>query len=209
MDRSGWSLHNNDGYCPRCNARARHRRLWLFLRDQTGLSDGHQRVLDIGPAPGLARALAGSDNLDYVAVGIDEGTPRLSVLGDVTALPLADGTFDVILCQHVLEHVDDDRRSLAEIRRVVNQGGWAVISVPLRRDRATHEDPSITDPAERERLFGEPGHVRFYGHDLADRLEHAGFQVTLHLADEIPEDQCQRYALRRDEHLFVCHPRGS
>lgn len=208
MDRSGWSVHNNDGYCPRCNAKARHRRLWLFLRDKTGLFDGHHRVLDVGPSPGLARALADADNLDYVAVGIDKGTPRLSVLGDVTALPIAAETFDVVLCQHVLEHVEDDHSSLAEMRRVVNRGGWAVISAPLRLDRPTHEDLSITDPAERERLFGEPGHVRFYGRDLEDRLCRAGFEVTLHTADEIPPDACRRYGLRRDEHLFLCHPRG-
>lgn len=209
MDRSGWSVHNHDGYCPRCNAKARHRRLWLYLRDETGLFDSKQRVLDVGPAPGLARALAGRGRLDYVAVGTEKDTPRMSFLGDVRALPFADDSFDVTLCQHVLEHVDDDRRSLSEIRRVTKQGGWAVISVPLNLDGATHEDPSITDPAERERLFGEPGHVRLYGRDLAERLQDAGFDIEFHHADEIPADQCERHGLRRDEHLFVCRPRGA
>jgi len=208
MDRSGWSVHNTDGYCPRCNAKARHRRLWLYLRDEARLFDSEQRVLDVGPAPGLARALAGCRNLDYVAVGTEEDTPRLSVLGDVRALPFVSGTFDVVLCQHVLEHVDDDRRSLAELRRVAKHGGWAVISVPLNLDGPTHEDPSITDPAERERLFGEPGHVRMYGNDLAERLRDAGFDATFHPAESIPAEQCERYGLRRDENLFICRPQG-
>jgi SAM-dependent methyltransferase len=207
MDRSGWSLHNTDGYCPRCNTKARHRRLWLYLRDEAGLFDDKLRVLDVGPAPGLARALHSCKNLDYVAIGTEENTPGLSVLGDVRALPFLDGTFDVVLCQHVLEHVDDDRRSLSEIRRVAKQGGWAVISVPLNLDGATHEDPSITDPAERERLFGEPGHVRIYGKDFAERLRDAGFETDFRHADEIPSDQCERHGLRRDEHLFICRPR--
>ena len=208
MGRSGWSVHNYDGYCPRCNAKARHRRLWLYLRNQTGLFDSRQRVLDVGPAPGLARALGGCKNLDYVAVGTEENTPRISVVGDIRVLPFVDSCFDVVLCQHVLEHVDDDRTSLSEIRRVTKQGGWAVISVPLSLDGRTHEDPSITDPAERERLFGEPGHVRMYGNDLVERLEDAGFETTFHHANKIPAEECERHGLRRDEHLFICRPRG-
>lgn len=206
MDRSGWALHNTDGYCPRCNAKARHRRLWLYLRDYTDFCGNAQRVLDVGPAPGLSTALAERDDIYYVSVGVDTGTPHLSVVGDVRALPFADRSFDVVLFQHVLEHVDDDRRSLAEIRRVTAIGGWAVISVPIRLDQATHEDPSVTDPRERERLFGESGHVRLYGYDLVDRLENAGFEWSLQNAEDIPSADCERNGLRRDEHLFICRP---
>ncbi len=207
MDRSGWSLRNRDGYCPRCNAKARHRRLWLYLCNYTDFFGHAKRVLDVGPSPGLSRALAGRDDLHYVSVGIETGTPRLSVAGDISALPFADRTFDVVLCQHVLEHVDDDRRSLAEIRRVTKNGGLAVISVPMRLDQTTHEDPSVTDPQEREELFGEAGHVRMYGYDLADRLQDAGFESSLHNAEDIPSAECKRNGLRRDEHLFICCPR--
>jgi SAM-dependent methyltransferase len=207
MDRSGWSLHNTDGYCPRCNAKARHRRLWLYLRNCTDFFGNAQRVLDVGAAPGLSRALAGRDDLHYVSVGIDTGTPHQSVIGDIRALPFAECAFDVVLCQHVLEHVDDDRRSLAEIRRVTKNGGWVVISVPIRLDQTTHEDPTVTDPREREELFGEAGHVRMYGYDLAERLKAAGFESSLQNAKDIPSAECERNGLRRDEHLFICRPR--
>lgn len=208
MGRSGWSLKNTDGYCPRCNAKARHRRLWLYLQNSTDFFTNTQSVLDVGPAPGFARALSGHDDFHYVTVGIDTDTPHLSVIGDVRALPFADGTFQIVLCQHVLEHVDDDRRSLAEIRRVTNNGGWAIISVPILLDKTTHEDPSITDPRQREKFFGEAGHVRMYGYDLAERLEAAGFAWSLQNAEDIPSDECARYGLRRDEQLFICHPSG-
>jgi len=206
MGRSGWSLQNTDGYCPRCNAKARHRRLWLYLRDHTDFFGNAQRVLDVGPSPGLSRALARRDDISYVSVGIDIGTTRLSVLGDIRALPFAEHSFDVVLCQHVLEHVHEDRRSLAEIRRITKAGGWVVISVPIRLDQATHEDPSVTKPKERERLFGEPGHVRMYGYDLVDRLKDAGFESSLKNAEEIPAAECERNGLRMDEHLFICRP---
>lgn len=206
MDRSGWALHNQDGYCPRCNTKARHRRVWLYLRDQTEFFGNAQRVLDVGPSPGLSRALTDCSDLHYVSVGNETSSPYLSVVGDVRALPFADCSFDVILCQHVLEHVDDDRRSLAEIRRVTKKNGWAVISVPIRLDQATHEDASVTDPQERERLFGEAGHVRMYGYDLVDRLTDAGFESSLQNAEDIPSEKCERNGLRKDEHLFICRP---
>ena len=91
MGRSGWSLQNTDGYCPRCNAKARHRRLWLYFQNYTDLFGHAKRLLDVVPAPGLARALSDRDDLRYVTVGIDTGTPHLSAIGDVRALPFADG----------------------------------------------------------------------------------------------------------------------
>jgi SAM-dependent methyltransferase len=129
----------------------------------------------------------------------------VGVVGDARSLPVRSGSFDVVLCTHVLEHVDDDLRVMGELRRSVGSGGVAVVSAPLRLDRATHEDPSVTDPAERERLFGERGHVRLYGPDLGDRLEAAGFEVTIDWATSIDEAVRRRHGLRTDEHLFICH----
>jgi SAM-dependent methyltransferase len=108
----------------------------------------------------------------------------------------------------VLEHVNDDRRALAEIRRVVGKSGWALISVPINLDEETQEDTSITDPEEQKRRFGEAGHVRIYGGDLRDRLDQAGFDVDLHSADDLDDEICAHYGLRKDEHLFHCTPRS-
>lgn len=206
MNRGGWSVYNDDGYCPRCNGKARHRRLWLFLRERTKFFDSGNRVLDIGPSLGLSKALASRDDLDYVTVATEANTPRLSILGDVENLPFADRSFDVVICQHVLEHVTDDRRSLAEIRRVLKDDGWAIISAPVRLDQLTYEDPSITDPEERLRAFGERSHVRWYGHDLSDRLSAAGLDASLDRGDTIEDADRKRFGLRLDENLFVCRP---
>jgi SAM-dependent methyltransferase len=104
----------------------------------------------------------------------------------------------------VLEHVEDDRAALAELCRVLRPGGWAIVTVPIRLDLLTYEDPAITAPAERARAFGERGHVRRYGRDFAERLKAAGFEVRLDRADAVPRALQARFGLRRDEHIFHC-----
>src|SRR5205823_10364596 len=96
---------------------------------------------------------------------------------DITAIQFPDESFDVIYCSHVLEHVPDDRRAMREFHRVLKTGGWAILLVPITAER-TVEDPSVLDPAERLRLFGQEDHVRRYGPDYTDRLREAGFEVA-------------------------------
>jgi SAM-dependent methyltransferase len=104
--------------------------------------------------------------------------PAAMVRLDITEIDFPDESFDVVYCSHVLEHVPDDRKALAEIRRVLKPDGWAILLVPI--DAAeTIEDPSITDPGERLRLFGQGDHVRRYGPDYVERLHQAGFDVAV------------------------------
>ncbi len=107
---------------------------------------------------------------------------------DITAIQYADNTFDIIYCSHVLEHVPDDRLAMREFRRVLKPDGWAVILVPITTDK-THEDPSVTDPAERLRRFGQEDHVREYGPDYVDRLREAGFRVEVIRAGDFLDPQ--------------------
>jgi SAM-dependent methyltransferase len=195
---------NPDGYCPRCDAKARHRRLWLWLEERTNLLKDELRLLEVAPWWSLSRRLASLPNLRFEAVDRERAGPHVTLVGDLVSLPLAEGSFDAALCIHVLEHVEDDRGALRELHRILRPGGWAIVSVPIRLDRATHEDPTITDPAERQKVFGERSHVRWYGADLADRLREAGFEVALDLASSIPDEVVARHGLRRDENLFTC-----
>lgn len=192
------------GYCPRCNVKARHRRLWRYLEQHADLGGDHRLVLEVAPWPGLARALRRMPHVDHHGVDLDPVPDRADVGGDATALPFRTGSIDLALCIHVLEHVTDDRAAIAELHRCVRTGGLAVVSVPLDLERPTDEDPSITDPEERRGRFGERSHVRAYGPDLADRLRSAGFEVSLHLETDLGEDERRRYGLRGDEHIFHC-----
>ncbi len=193
-----------DGYCPRCNAKARHRRIWLHLQSHTELASHTTRLLEIAPWWSFARRFQEMPNIEYTGLDLEPRGPHVTDIGDVVDMPFDASSYDTVICVHVLEHVDDDRAAISEIHRVLRPGGWALVTVPLNLDGPTIEDPLITDSAERKRLFGEPSHVRFYGLDVRDRLEQAGFLVDVDLAANLPVATRERYGLRDDENIFTC-----
>ena len=163
--------------CPGCGSLERHRLLWLFFQNETNLFRAPLRVLCVAPEPALQKRLRALPQLDYLSIDLE--SPSAMERADITALPYADGCFDVILCNHVLEHVPDDSRAMRELCRVLRSGGWALLQAPVDKGReVTFEDPSVQAPAERARLFGQTDHVRIYGRDYPDRLRAAGFQVS-------------------------------
>jgi SAM-dependent methyltransferase len=128
---------------------------------------------------------------------------------DVTHMDLPDSSFDLILCSHVLEHVPDDREAMGELRRVLRDGGQALVLVPYRPGVTTYEDPSITSPLDRMVAFGQQDHVRIYGNDLPDRLRQAGFEVDDRTAaDLFDEATVERCELDSEEHFFLCRAAG-
>lgn len=183
-----------DAQCPHCGALERHRLAWLYLQQRTNLFDGRPRqMLHVAPElcfqPRLRRKLGEG----YLTADLD--SPRAAVRMDITDIRYPDASFDVILCSHVLEHVPDDRRAMREFHRVLRPDGWAILLVPITAER-TFEDPSVTDPAERLRLFGQEDHVRQYGPDYVDRLREAGFEVsTTRVPDLVSPEDAGRMAL--------------
>ncbi len=125
---------------------------------------------------------------------------------DVTNIQFPDASFDVILCNHVLEHVGDDRRAMRELYRVLRPGGWAILQVPMDLSReSTFEDPSVTDPRERTRLFGQWDHVRLYGRDYALRLRAAGFNLRLErFASQLRRETVIECGLDASEDIYLC-----
>jgi SAM-dependent methyltransferase len=189
--------------CPRCGAKKRHRLLWLFLRDRTNFFTDRLRVLHFAPER-CFKAFASLPNLDYVTADFHPGRAMLAI--DITAIALPTGSFDAILCSHVLEHVPDDRRAMRELFRMLKPRGWAAVMVPLERGRAeTFEDPRIVSPEEREQVFGHHDHVRIYGQDFKRRLESTGFAVRVHrYAKELGPEAVKRHSLPRKDDIYLC-----
>ena len=166
-----------DAQCVHCGALERHRLLWVFLQKRTDLFDQKsKKMLHIAPEQILESKFAKVPGINYLTA--DLVNSRAMVKMDITDIQYADKSFDVIYCSHVLEHVHDDNKAMREIFRVLTSHGWAILNVPITSEK-TFEDPSITDPRERLKVFGQEDHVRRYGPDYADRLKNAGFNVDV------------------------------
>jgi len=192
--------------CPRCGSLERHRLIWLYVLHRTGLCANSMeiRFLHVAPEPVLEAAFRQIPRLQYVSADLDPS--RAMVQMDITNIHFEDDRFDAILCSHVLEHIPDDLTAMRELHRILKPGGWAILQVPIDRGRtASFEDPSVRTPEERERVFGQHDHVRIYGLDYRDRLEAAGFCVSVDpFAQHLGLEACKRYGLDSKEEIYFC-----
>lgn len=175
-----------DAQCVHCGALERHRLLWLHLLRKTDLFDGTPKtMLHVAPESCFESRLKQRLGDGYLTA--DLYNPRAMVKMDVTSIEYTDQSFDIIYCSHVLEHVQDDRKAMSEFYRILKNTGWAILLVPITAD-GTFEDPSIVEPEERLRVFGQETHVRRYGPDYVDRLRHAGFRVEVTKANDLVQN---------------------
>lgn len=189
--------------CPWCGSRERHRLLWTVLSDFIESGDLDGRMLHVAPEPSIAQRVAAVPNIGYVS--IDLQLPAADVHADIVGrLPFQDSTFDSVLCSHVLEHVHDDRAALEEIYRVLKPGGLAFFLVPISEHPDTAYDPSITDPKERARLYGQEDHVRVYGQDFVSLLSRLRWSVDPVSAAVVSEDRSENMRFLPHEEVFVC-----
>jgi SAM-dependent methyltransferase len=195
----------DDRMCWTCGSLERDRLLWLLLDRRPEMLAPGLRILHVAPERALGARLRALPGVRYVAGDLDARYAEHRI--DVTALGFPDDSFDAVLCNHVLEHVPDDRRAMRELRRVLAPGGWAILLVPLARRPTTDEDATVTDRHDRTVRFGQHDHVRQYGWDYVDRLREAGFEVTEErLEPDLGEALVQRHSLRhpaRIDPLFV------
>ena len=197
---SGFLPHRgrSSAKCPRCGALERHRLLWLFLERETDLFETPGgALLHIAPEYAFLRRLSRTTGLRYVTGDIDSALASHKL--DVMDLPFAAESFDFLMCNHVLEHVEDDRRALSEFHRVLKPGGWAILMCPVDwRRPVTLEDPAVVTPEDRHRVFGQSDHVRLYGRDYPDRLAAGGFSVRdVRYLESLDQVSVERFGLRR------------
>jgi hypothetical protein len=181
----------------------RHRLMWLYLQRKTDFFAEELAVLHIAPEYCFVKKFKSMPNLRYTTGDLD--SPWADHTLDVTNLPFDDDTFDVVFCNHVFEHVVDDRSAMREVLRVMKPGAWSILQVPQLLDMdVTDEDPTVTDPRERERRFQQKDHVRLYGKDYANRLRSVGFDVDEDwLVKELSDELVERFALPPDEPVYI------
>ena len=177
----------------------RHRLLWLFLKTETDFFSSEKKVLHFAPEQAFYKRFRNMNNLDYTTTDLE--SPLADVKADICNLPFEDNAFDVILCNHVLEHIPDDTKAMHELFRVLKPGGFGVFQIPQDLERVdTFEDDSITDKKERAKIFGQYDHVRVYGRDYFDKLRQIGFKVDeVDYTSQLSEQDIAKYCLAKGE----------
>ena len=195
----GYETPRDNVLSPSTLSLERHRLLWLYLTRETGFFTDPLRVLHFAPEQAFYHRFRKQENLEYLTT--DLNSPLADVKADICDLPFESDRFDVILCNHVLEHIPEDRKALSELFRVMRPGGWGIFQVPQDLSReSTFEDPGITDPEERRRVFGQYDHVRVYGRDYFDILREAGFEVAaVDYTGTLGPEAIDRYRLAKGE----------
>jgi len=183
----------------------RHRLLWLYLKEYTDFFTSALKVLHFAPEQAFYKRFRGLKNLEYTTTDLD--SPLADISADICDLPFDDNSFDVILCNHVLEHIPDDLKAMKELYRILKPGGWGIFQIPQDLDRAvTFEDDSITDKKERAKIFGQYDHVRIYGKDYFDKLRDVGFQVEeVDHTRQLSPEEINRYRLATGEIIPLVH----
>lgn len=181
----------------------RHRLLWLYLTE-TDFFSRRIKLLHFAPEQAFYKRFTVQENLEYTTTDIE--SPLAMVKADICDLPFEDNAFDVILCNHVLEHIPDDQTAMKELYRVMKPGGWGIFQIPLDPNRSvSFQDDRITDPKERAKIFGQYDHVRIYGMDYFNILSVAGFEVEqILLQNKLTEAEIKRYGLDPNEILPLC-----
>ncbi len=177
----------------------RHRLLWLYLKNETSLFTATLKVLHFAPEQAFYKRFRKLKNLEYITT--DLFSPLADVKADICNLPFEDNSFDVVLCNHVLEHIPEDTKAMHELYRVMKPNGWGIFQIPQDLKRAvTFEDDSITDKKERTKIFGQYDHVRIYGLDYFDKLRSIGFEVEgVDYTASFTIEEIEKYRLAKGE----------
>ena len=199
-----------DAKCPRCGSLERHRFLSLLLGVLSPELRDLDTVVEIAPSRQSKVLLDRLEARRRVSLDAGYDARDVDALASLTHLPLRDGSVDLLVCYHVLEHVPDDCAAMREIARVLSPRGIALLEVPIKMGVATDEDPSAT-PEERVRRFGQHDHVRWYGDDFDARLAEAGLaSVRVTPPALVGESAVRWFRLMPHEVVWVVHPgRGS
>ncbi|WP_281226779.1 class I SAM-dependent methyltransferase [Flavobacterium aquiphilum] len=222
----GYETQRNNVLSPSTLSLERHRLLWLYLNEQTDffqseldsdssitktkqikLRDAENsalKVLHFAPEQAFYKMFRKQKNLDYTTT--DLFSPLADIKADICNLPFQDNQYDVILCNHVLEHIPDDTKAMQELYRVLKPGGMAILQIPQDLSRAiTFADDTITDQKERAKIFGQYDHVRIYGRDYFDKLRSIGFTVVEEdYTNKIAPELVEKYCLAKGEIIPVC-----
>jgi predicted SAM-dependent methyltransferase len=198
-------IPRQNAMCPKCGSLERHRLFWLFYKNKTNLFTDNLKLLHFAPERIFQKYLKRLSNIEYASADLSSVQSEYKM--DITDIKFQENSFDAILCNDVLEHVDDDTKAISELYRVLKKnGGWAIIQVPVDKSRnTTLDDKSITSKKGRKKYYGRYDHVRLYGLDFVEKLESAGFDVkVVNYISQFQRDEIKKYNLNTDRDIYYC-----
>lgn len=191
--------------CPRCWSHDRERHLFLYMRE-TGFLEkvNGAKILHFAPEKWFSRVIASQSPLDYVKADLYPSSADVEKV-NMLSIQYPDDAFDIVIANHVLEHVQDDRQALAELYRVLKPGGFAILQTPYcTKLKSTFCDPGIDDDESRLQAYGQEDHVRLYGSDIFLRFEAAGFIArTRKHEDVLSMFDATKYGVNKSEPFFL------
>ena len=201
----GYGTQRNNVLAPGTLSLERHRLLWLYLQNETDFFSAPKKVLHFAPEQAFYKRFRNQENLEYTTT--DLLSPLADVKADICNLPFEDNAYDIILCNHVLEHIPNDLKAMQELYRVLKPGGMGIFQIPQDLNREiTFEDNTITDRNERAKIFGQYDHVRVYGRDYFDKLRNVGFTVIEEdYTKKLSTEQVEKFCLAKGEIIPVCY----
>ena len=181
--------------------------IYWYIINKTNILHSQKtiKLLHIAPEKNLQKVLKAFSKIKYINGDLNPLVADRKI--DITDINFGNDYFDFIICNHVLEHIQDDRKTMSEIFRVLRPGGKAILQVPISKyNKETFEDFSIILPEEREKYFGQKDHVRIYGKDYKKRLESVGFKVELYdIKKNLSIQDIKKYGLNEEEILYIVH----
>ena len=202
----GYGNQRNNVLSPSTLSLERHRLLWLYLQNETDFFTAKEKkkVLHFAPEQEFYKRFKKQSNIEYTTT--DLLSPLADVKADICNLPFEDNQYDIIFCNHVLEHIPDDTKAMQELYRVLKPGGMGIFQIPQDLSRATtFSDDSIVNQKERAKIFGQYDHVRVYGRDYFDKLRSIGFKVVEEdYTNKLKPELVEKYCLAKEEIIPVC-----
>ena len=199
----GYQNLRENALCPGTLSLERHRLLWLYLTRKTNFLNQPLKVLHIAPEQVFYTKFKAIKDWEYTTT--DLHSPLADIKADICALPFNNDQYDLIFCNHVLEHIPDDKKAMEELYRVLKKGGTLIAQAPLNEELdETFEDDTITDKKERTRIFGQYDHVRVYGKDYYTRLNTVGFESKgITFINTMSIEEIDRFGLPQKERIPV------
>jgi hypothetical protein len=195
----GYTYSRNNSLCPNCLSLERHRLMWLFLTNETDFFEKRLRLLHIAPEPCFIPHLEKHLGDQYLTADLESPLAKMKM--DIQHIPLGENEIDVVFCNHILEHVENDRLAMQEMFRVMRPGGWGIILSPVvPGKKETYENPSLTTWEQRQNAYGQGDHLREYGEDYVNRLTEAGFETeAIDYAKRFSDKEIAAFGLCREK----------